>query len=79
MASYYTDEGIGQTMQGRLLDSLTHSQDPSQKNETGCRESSIAVLALPEGSGSSWFPSSTVSSQTQDHPYLRPKHCYFED
>jgi hypothetical protein len=35
MASYYTDEGIGQTMQGRLLDSLTHSQDPSQKNETG--------------------------------------------
>jgi hypothetical protein len=41
MASYYTDEGIGQTMQGRLLDSLTHSQDPSQKNETG-------LLLLPQ-------------------------------
>jgi hypothetical protein len=51
MASYYTDEGFGQTMQGRLLDSLTHSQDPSQRVFCCCRESSIAVLAFARGFG----------------------------
>jgi hypothetical protein len=49
MASYYADEGIGQTMQGRLLDSLTHSQDP--RVFCCCRESSIAVLAFARGFG----------------------------
>jgi hypothetical protein len=49
MASYYTDKGIGQTMQGRLLDSLTHSQDPSQNGSFAAAANLVSrYWLLPE-------------------------------